>query len=315
MSARGDMPSDRSGSALTLPAEDDFWRLHCAGVCDALVRAALQEDLGSTGDITTATVAQVRGIEFRSDARIVAREPGVVCGVRAAQAVCSQLGAAFEPGCADGDAIRAGSSVARVHGPPGAVLAAERTLLNILGLLSGTATLTRMHADRVAGTRACVMDTRKTVPGMRALQKHAVLCGGGVPHRMGLHDAFLAKDNHLAGLDPAGIAALVRACSAPARARGAHFIECEVDSLEQLDALLRLERGILDIALLDNFGTDALREAVARRDRVAPHLALEASGGITLDTVSDVARTGVDRISVGALTHSVRSLDFGLDAS
>ena len=126
-------------------------------------------------------------------------------------------------------------------------------------------------------------------------------------------DAFLAKDNHLAGLDPAGIASLVRQCAAPARARGARFVECEVDSLEQLDALLSLEEGILDIALLDNFAFDALREAVSRRDRRAPHLMLEASGGITLDTVTDVARTGVDRISVGALTHSVRSVDFGLD--
>ena len=297
------------------PTNDMFWRDRCALACEGLVRAALAEDLGSSGDVTTATVAQVRGIEFRSDARIVAREAGIVCGVRAAQVVCAQLGATLDPGCGDGAAIGAGASAGRVHGPASSVLAAERTLLNIIGLLSGTATLTRAFADRVKGTRATVMDTRKTLPGMRALQKYAVLCGGGTPHRMGLHDAFLAKDNHLAGLDPAGIASLVRQCAAPARARGALFIECEVDSLDQLDALLALEPGILDVALLDNFTAAALREAVARRDRLAPHLKLEASGGISLDTVAEVARTGVDRISVGALTHSVRSLDFGLDAA
>lgn len=293
---------------------DAFWDGCCTHACDQLVRTALAEDLGDGGDVTTLTVAQVRGMDFRSDAHIVAREAGIVCGVHAARAVCAKVGAAFDQACVDGTAVRAGDSVARVHGAPGAVLAAERTLLNIMGLLSGTATLTRAFSDRVQGTRAAIMDTRKTLPGMRALQKYAVLCGGGTPHRMGLHDAFLAKDNHLAGLDPAGIAALVRQCAAPARARGARFVECEVDSLEQLDALLGLEPGVLDIALLDNCTCDALAEAVARRDRLAPHLKLEASGGITLATVADVARTGVDRISVGALTHSVRSLDFGLDA-
>jgi nicotinate-nucleotide pyrophosphorylase (carboxylating) len=292
-----------------------FWDAHCAGPAEALVRAALAEDLGEAGDITTATVAQARGIEFRPDTRIVARERGIVCGIRAAQVVCVQLGAALEPACVDGEAVRPGAAVARVHGPPGAVLAAERTLLNVIGLLSGTATLAGAFVQRVQGTRAAIMDTRKTLPGMRALQKYAVLCGGGVPHRMGLHDAFLAKDNHLSGLDPAGIAALVRQCAGPARSRGAQFVECEVDSLDQLDALLALEPGLLDVVLLDNFTCDALQESVARRDRIAPHVKLEASGGITLETVAGVARTGVDRISVGALTHSVRSIDFGLDAA
>ena len=293
---------------------DAFWSEHCAQACDELVRRALAEDLGTSGDVTTAVVADARGMEFRPDAQVVAREPGILCGIRAAHAVCAQRGASFEPARADGSVLRDGDAVARVHGPPGAVLAAERTLLNLLGLLSGTATLTRAFADAVAGTRAAVMDTRKTIPGLRAMQKYAVLCGGGVPHRMGLHDAFLAKDNHLAGLDPGGIAALVRRCSGPARARGARFVECEVDSLEQLDALLAIEPGLLDVVLLDNFACDDLREAVARRDRRAPRLLLEASGGITLTSIAEVARTGVDRISVGALTHSVRSLDFGLDA-
>ena len=225
---------------------DAFWSEHCAQACDELVRRALAEDLGTSGDVTTAVVADARGMEFRADAQVVAREPGILCGIRAAHAVCAQRGASFEPARADGSVLRDGDAVARVHGPPGAVLAAERTLLNLLGLLSGTATLTRAFADAVAGTRAAVMDTRKTIPGLRAMQKYAVLCGGGVPHRMGLHDAFLAKDNHLAGLDPGGIAALVRRCSGPARARGARFVECEVDSLEQLRG------GVLDAVVMDD---------------------------------------------------------------
>jgi nicotinate-nucleotide pyrophosphorylase (carboxylating) len=302
-------------TGIASPDASAFWDAHCVGPAEAIVRAALDEDLGEGGDITTLTVAHARGIEFRPDTRIVAREHGIVCGIRAAQVVCMRLGASIEPACADGAATSPGCSVARVHGPPGAVLAAERTLLNMVGLLSGTATLTASFVQRARGTRAVIMDTRKTLPGMRALQKYAVLCGGGMPHRMGLHDAFLAKDNHLAGLDPAGIAALVRECSGPARARGARFVECEVDSLDQLDALLVLEPGFLDVALLDNFNCDALQESVARRDRIAPHVKLEASGGVTLETVAGVARTGVDRISVGALTHSVRSIDFGLDAA
>lgn len=293
---------------------DAFWSEHCAQACDELVRRALAEDLGTSGDVTTAVVADARGMEFRPDAQVVAREPGILCGIRAAHAVCAQRGASFEPARADGSVLRDGDAVARVHGPPGAVLAAERTLLNLLGLLSGTATLTRAFADAVAGTRAAVMDTRKTIPGLRAMQKYAVLCGGGVPHRMGLHDAFLAKDNHLAGLSPAEAAALVRQCSGPARARGAAFVMCEADSLAQVDALLALEPGILDIILLDNFPLDAMAEAVRRRDRAAAGVQLEASGGITLGTAAGVARTGVDRISVGALTHSARSLDVGLDA-
>lgn len=304
-----------SGGRPVREALGAFWGSHCEGACAALVRSALAEDLGDAGDITTAVVAQARGMEFRSDAHVVAREDGVLCGIRAAAEVCRQCGATLEPMRHDGDRVAEGDRVARVSGPPGAVLSAERTILNIMGILSGTATLTRAFVDRVAGTRALVMDTRKTVPGMRALQKYAVMSGGGTPHRMGLHDAFLAKDNHLAGLDPAGIAVLIGSCAKAARARGAAFVECEVDSLEQLDALLALEPGTLDIVLLDNFSAVQLAEAVARRDRVAPPVRLEASGGITLDSVAEVARSGVDRISVGALTHSMRAIDFGLDAA
>jgi len=304
-----------SGGRPLREALADFWERHCEGACAALVRSALAEDLGDAGDITTATVAQVRGMEFRSDAHVAAREDGVLCGIQAAAEVCRQCGATLALVRHDGERICAGERVARVHGPPGAVLCAERTILNIMGILSGTATLTRAFVDRVAGTRASVMDTRKTLPGMRALQKYAVLSGGGTPHRMGLHDAFLAKDNHLVGLDPEGIAALICSCAAAARARGAAFVECEVDSLAQLDALLALEPGTLDIVLLDNFSRGQLVEAVARRDLAAPAVRLEASGGITLDSVADVARAGVDRISVGALTHSMRAIDFGLDAA
>ncbi|MBU6210405.1 MAG: nicotinate-nucleotide diphosphorylase (carboxylating), partial [Planctomycetes bacterium] len=150
--------------------------------------------------------------------------------------------------------------------------------------------------------------------GLRRLQKFAVSCGGGTPHRMGLHDAVLVKDNHLAGLDPAGIADLARRLAPEARAAGAAFIEFEVDGLDQLDALLALPEGTIDMVLLDNFDPPLLREAVTRRNARAPGLLLEASGGVRLETVAAIAATGVDRISVGALTHSVRSLDLGLDA-
>lgn len=296
-------------------ALDAFWRAHCAAPCAAVVRAALAEDLGASGDITSALAMEARGRHAASmSLRLVPREDGVVAGMHAAAEACAQLGASWSPAASDGSPARRGVPIAEVSGPAAAALSAERTLLNLVGILSGTATLTAAFVEAVRGTRARICDTRKTIPGLRALQKHAVLAGGGLPHRMGLHDAFLAKDNHLAGLSPAEAAALVRQCSGPARARGAAFVMCEADSLAQVDALLALEPGILDIILLDNFPLDAMAEAVRRRDRAAAGVQLEASGGITLGTAAGVARTGVDRISVGALTHSARSLDVGLDA-
>ncbi len=292
-----------------------IWTEACQREAQRVVHASLGEDLGERGDLTSTLVMRCRGKDAGAmRAAVVAREDGVLAGVRTAAIVAAAVGATWEPTLDDGSPLSRGSVVGRLHGPSVGVLAGERTLLNLLGVLCGTATTTRRFVDLVAGTRACICDTRKTLPGLRRLQKFAVGCGGGTPHRMGLHDAVLVKDNHLAGLDPAGIADLARRLSPEARAADAAFIEVEVDGLDQLDALLDLPALTIDMVLLDNFDPAMLREAVARRDARAPGLLLEASGGVRLDTVATIAATGVDRISVGALTHSVRSLDLGLDA-
>lgn len=291
------------------------WTEACEREAQRVVHASLSEDLGERGDLTSTLVMRSRGKEAGTmRAAVVAREAGVLAGARTAAIVAAAVGVAWEPMMADGSELPAGAVVGILHGPSVGVLAGERTLLNLLGVLCGTATVTRCFVDLVAGTRARVCDTRKTLPGLRRLQKFAVSCGGGTPHRMGLHDAVLVKDNHLAGLDPAGIADLARRLAPEARAAGAAFIEFEVDGLDQLDALLALPEGTIDMVLLDNFDPPLLREAVTRRDARAPGLLLEASGGVRLETVAAIAATGVDRISVGALTHSVRSLDLGLDA-
>jgi nicotinate-nucleotide pyrophosphorylase (carboxylating) len=274
-----------------------------------LVAAALAEDLGERGDVTS-LVTIPEGARARG--RVVARSGGVLAGRAFGEEVLRQMGVSGTWQAADGAVLSPGESVLGVDGPARAVLAAERTLLNGMSHLSGIATLTARYVD--AARPARVLDTRKTTPGWRALEKQAVAAGGGVNHRMGLHDRVLVKDNHLAGLDPAGIASLAVQMAPQARAAGAAFIEFEVDGLDQFDALLALPAGLIDMVLLDNFDPAMLREAVSRRDARAPGLLLEASGGVTLDTVASIAATGVDRISVGALTHSVRSLDLGLDA-
>jgi nicotinate-nucleotide pyrophosphorylase (carboxylating) len=213
---------------------------------------------------------------------------------------------------AEGDRIHRGDILARVHGPMRSLLAAERTALNFLQRQSGVATMTRRFVDAVAGTAAAILDTRKTTPGWRALEKYAVRCGGGQNHRIGLYDMVLIKDNHLAWHDNAGagdpVAVAVRA--ARGHAAAGIQVEVEVDSLVQLDRALSCGP---DIILLDNFSLADLAEAVRRRNVRAPGIALEASGGVNLGTVRAIAETGVDRISVGALTHSAPALDIALD--
>jgi nicotinate-nucleotide pyrophosphorylase (carboxylating) len=266
------------------------------------VTAALAEDLGLTGDLTTnATVAA----DARATAVIASREPGVIAGVDFAEAAFHMLdaGCQIEIYKTDGERVSAGDAVLRIAGLARALLTAERVALNYMGRLSGIATLTRRFADAAGGTSARIVDTRKTTPGLRAFEKYAVRCGGGHNHRTGLFDAILIKDNHIVaagGID----AAITRA-----RAAAGHMvkIEVEVDTLEQLDEVLKHK---VDAVLLDNMSPDELREAVTR---VAGRCLTEASGGVTLDTVADIARTGVDMISVGALTHSARVLDLGLD--
>jgi len=279
-----------------------------------LFAEALAEDLGAARrDITGQHFASA---EHEATAAVVAREHGVVAGLAAVPVLMAvhDAGAVWSPSAVDGDRIEPGTAAGEVRGPSHAVVEVERTLLNLLTHLSGVASLTRRFVDAVEGTRARIYDTRKTLPGLRGLQKYAVACGGGHNHRMGLHDAVLVKDNHLAGIDPASLTAWLTERVAAARAADPPpaFIEVEVDTIEQFERVIAVP-GV-DIVLLDNMTPAAMREAVAVRDTRAPHLELEASGGVTLDTVRAAAETGVDRIAIGALTHSAPSLDLGLDA-
>jgi nicotinate-nucleotide pyrophosphorylase (carboxylating) len=220
------------------------------------------------------------------------------------------LGAGWKAFVDDGDSVACGTAIARAAGSMRSLLGMERVALNFLQRLSGIATLTARFVSGVAGTKAVILDTRKTTPGWRPLEKYAVRCGGGRNHRAGLYDSVLIKDNHLAWLAHTGdpIGAAVKA--ARAHAAAGTLIEVEVDSLAQLDRALECHP---DIVLLDNFDTAALAEAVHRRDIGSPGVLLEASGGVTLANVTAWAETGIDRISVGALTHSAPALDIGLD--
>jgi nicotinate-nucleotide pyrophosphorylase (carboxylating) len=264
------------------------------------VLAALAEDIGA-GDVTTeATVPE----DAVGTAELLVKEPGVVCGLRAAESTFRALDPdiRFEAIASDGDVIdEPPAVVARVTGSERAILTGERVALNFVGRLSGIATLTRGYVTAVEGTGAAVLDTRKTTPGLRALEKHAVAAGGGRNHRFGLDDAVLVKDNHLRAAGSVTDAVrLVRAASDLP-------IEVECDTLTQVAEAL--EAGV-DAILLDNMTLAELREAVALTDGRAR---LEASGGVSLDTIRAIAETGVDEISVGALTHSARSLDVSLE--
>ncbi len=270
---------------------------------EPIVRAALAEDLGRAGDVTAAACIPA-GTRWR--AVFAARRAGVIAGLDCARIAMTALDpeARFAARVHDGETVVPGAVLAEIEADARAILSAERVALNLLGRLSGVATLTRAHVDAVAGTGARIADTRKTTPGLRALEKHAVAMGGGLNHRFGLDDAVLIKDNHIAVCG--GVGEAIRR----ARAHAGHLIkiEVEVDGLDQLDEALA-ERP--DVVMLDNFSLDDLRTAVARARGVA---VLEASGGVSLATVRAIAETGVDVISVGALTHSAPALDVGLDA-
>jgi len=283
-----------------------------AAQLDQLLAVARQEDLGPTN--LDATSALFIDGEATARANVVARQPGTVAGLALLPAIIER----YDPSvrltstAVDGARIAPGDVVAVFDGPLRSVLMLERVALNFMGHLSGVATHTSAFADRIAHTTAKVYDTRKTLPGLRGLQRYAVACGGGGTHRMGLYDAVLVKDNHLAHLPLLEWTGSLRSMATRARAEVADlkFVMVEVDTLEQLDRVL--PAGV-DLILLDNMPPEVLREAVAKRDAAAPHVQLEASGGVTLDTVAGIAETGVDRISVGALTHSSVNLDLGLD--
>ncbi|MBK9083505.1 MAG: carboxylating nicotinate-nucleotide diphosphorylase [Rhizobiales bacterium] len=271
-------------------------------IVETAVRAALLEDFGRAGDVTSQATIPA---DAQARAAFGARKAGVISGLDAARATFRIVDPAvtFEAHAQDGDVVAPGAKIAHVAGNARALLAAERVALNFLGRMSGVATLTHRYAQAVAHTRAKICCTRKTTPGMRAFEKYAVRCGGGMNHRFGLDDAVLIKDNHVAVAG--GVAPALRA----AKRHAGHLvkIEIEVDRLSQLDEVIG--EGA-DVVMLDNMSLDDMREAVRR---VAGRMKVEASGGVNLDTVKAIAETGVDLISVGALTHSASVLDLGLD--
>ncbi len=266
-----------------------------------VVVAALAEDAPS-GDVTSQVFVPAGAV---ATADVVAREPGVMAGVQVLEVVFAEIDPAVEVvlHIDDGEEFTAGDVLATVSGPARAILRGERIALNLVQRMSGIATFTAEHVAAVAHTRARVVDTRKTTPGLRVLERHAVRCGGGDNHRFSLSDAVMAKDNHLALTDD--VTAAIRA----ARAQIPHtmHLEVEVDRLGQIEPVLA---GGVDTIMLDNFTLDDLRTGV---EIVAGRAIVEASGGVRLDTIGAIAETGVDVISVGALTHGVRALDLGLD--
>jgi nicotinate-nucleotide pyrophosphorylase (carboxylating) len=272
-------------------------------VIEPIVRLALAEDLGRAGDLTSqATLDPAQQTTYL----LRARKPGVVAGLDAARLAARLVDQhlRLDVIAEDGTLVRAGDIIAKISGATSSILTAERVMLNFVGRLSGVATLTRAYVDAVAQTSTRIAGTRKTTPGLRALEKRALRLGGADSHRYGLDDAILIKDNHIAA------AGSVTSAITRARAYAGHMvmIEVEVDTLTQLEEALPLKPHII---LLDNFALADLRAAVARAKGAA---VLEASGGVTLESVCDIALTGVDVISVGALTHSAPALDVGLDA-
>jgi nicotinate-nucleotide pyrophosphorylase (carboxylating) len=272
-----------------------------------LIELALAEDLNSVGDVTSLATIPA---DLTGRAVVVARAAGVIAGLPIAGFVCETVDPAltFTPAVDDGTAVAAQTDLATMAGPMRSILTAERTALNFLQRLSGIATLTRRYVD-AAGGKSQVLDTRKTTPGWRLLEKFAVRCGGGHNHRVGLYDGVLIKDNHLAALG-GGPAAVPRAVEAARRYAPGLPVEVEVETWEQFEAALACRP---DIILLDNMLPEQMGRCVRRRDEIARDVLLEASGGVNLQTIAAIAATGVDRISVGALTHSAAALDVALD--
>ena len=281
------------------------------------VERALAEDLASAdgdwsidNDVTSAAIVER---DRRGVAQFRARRNGRLAGLPLLPMIVERLDATLHVQLrySDGMAVKSGETFATLSGPLRSILAAERTMLNYLGFLSGIATLTAQYVQQIENTPARIYDTRKTLPGFRKLSKYAVRCGGGYCHRIGLFDAMLIKDNHLAHLPPAKVEQTLTAAIERARAsRRLSFVEVEVDNLEQFRTMLNLD---VDVVLLDNMTVEQLREAVYIRNELQSPVKLEASGGVNLDTVRSIAETGVDRIAVGALTHSAPVLDIGLD--
>ncbi|MCP4251464.1 MAG: carboxylating nicotinate-nucleotide diphosphorylase [bacterium] len=281
-----------------------------------LTELARAEDLGPRGDITSDLMLPPAG---ETVYKLVARQAGVMAGCLIAGDVLEMYDRRMETtwfeGLTDGSKFRRGDELARIAGPTRSLLAVERVLLNFLQRLVGIATTTRAFVDAVASTEARIYDTRKTAPGWRVLEKYAVCCGGGRNHRQGLHDAILIKDNHLADIDPKRLAASLSSALTEAAALDPPptFVQVEADTLEQAEQVFQVV-GV-DLVLLDNFTNSRLRQTVRVRDLLGLRgkVKLEASGGITLEGVRRIADTGVDRISVGAITHSAPAVDLALE--
>jgi nicotinate-nucleotide pyrophosphorylase (carboxylating) len=276
----------------------------------ATITAALAEDLGTAGDITSAATVPASAV---TRARYVSRANATAAGIPVLAAVADiglarESGWTFAAALADGDPLTPGTVLGEITGPARAVLSLERTSLNLTSHLCGIATVTAQWVEAISGTGARVRDTRKTTPGLRDLDKYAVRCGGGVNHRRGLDDAVLIKDNHVAAAGGVGAALDAVWLSHP---RGSLVVQVEVDTFDQLDEALA--HGAPQI-LLDNFTVEQCRDAVARIRSRAPEVVIEASGGLTLDVAAAYAATGVDYLAVGGLTHSAPSIDIGLDS-
>ncbi|MDG2423666.1 MAG: carboxylating nicotinate-nucleotide diphosphorylase [Phycisphaerales bacterium] len=283
-------------------------------VVEAIQGWFMEDGLGQ-GDVTSTSIVEPTD---RVTASLVAREAMIVSGIEplirafATPPLAGRL--VMEQFVDEGMSVKPGTVIGRIQGGRRSVLAAERTILNVLGRLAGVASMTRRFVLAVEGTPAVICDTRKTTPGLRAWEKYAVACGGGTLHRLGLHDAALFKDNHLVGIPEAELHGRLEAACREARAgRELDFVEVEVDTLAQFDIVLALEAGLVDIVLLDNMRDEDMREAVVRRDLAGSGIQLEASGGINLDDACRVAGTGVERIAVGSVTRTAQILDIGLD--
>lgn len=274
-----------------------------------LIRLALDEDLGSVGDVTSQAVIPA---DLNGNADFIARQHGVLAGVYLISMVAHAVDPALQVTVqkTDGALLKPDDCIANVRGALQSLLAAERTTLNFMQRLSGIASLTHRYAAELSGTACQLLDTRKTTPGWRFLEKYAVRCGGGHNHRMGLYDAVMIKDNHLAGLREHGTPLAEAVRLAKRKAPAGMKLEVEVENLDQLrEALSEFPH----VVLLDNMSIEQLHQAVSLRNQLQPKVRLEASGGITLQTLAEVARTGVDYVSVGALTHSAPALDIALD--
>ncbi len=303
-------------NTLTLPEFANFLRQ--SGYTGRLIDLARDEDLGEpthdwTGELMFAP-------DDRSSVLMRSRETGIVAGL----AFLNDLVDAFDgigeirwtAKVNDGDRVEPGTVLAEFSGNARALVALERTMLNLISRLSGIAARTNLFVQLVESTNTKICDTRKTTPGLRAFEKYAVRCGGGTTHRMGLYDAVLIKDNHLAGIEGKDLATKIESVAHKIDKEGTKlwFVQVEVDTLDQFKEVLRAKAGVVEIVLLDNMTTQQLSQAVKLRDESGSGILLEASGGVSHDTVAQIARTGVDRISIGGLTHQAQSLDIGLDS-